>query len=199
MAPVETEKEFTDKVEDFRKEEILPVVKPTITANDVMLMNEGQGTVKTVLHPSARFSCEERGKRYDVIVDLTTGRLVTNIDDYTTKAIPDMTGLSKEELILLSSVHKEGKLKTKTPAAQKLINKNMLVENEKGIILSDDFVFSKLVNFQTFTPVEYLPVKYDEKKNAEFGMMDARKKLSTFTKVVDDSDCWLLRYEFLKS
>jgi DNA helicase HerA-like ATPase len=199
VSPVEKKEDFTKKVEAFKQEEVLPVIKPLITASDISLMHEEKGTVKSILIPCVRLTCEEKGQRFDVIVDRTSGRLVTNVDDFSTKEIPDLSDLTKEDLLCLSQAHKKETIDVDNPSREKLLSKKMLVETEGSIILSDDFIFSKLINHQSFTPLQYETVSYDEKKNAEYGIMDARKKLSAFTTIIDDADCFVVRYEFEKS
>ncbi|MFH1072096.1 MAG: ATP-binding protein [Nanoarchaeota archaeon] len=208
------EESFLEKVKEFRKEELLPVIISNISANDLKIVSDPAAEIRTLLVPAVLFVCEENRIKFNILVELEQGKLITNIDTFESKKLPDLSGLGKSELVLLQRAFQEkafsledlqSKVKLNAPlpeSFQKLRQRGLIRERaresgvrENSIVyeISDEHVFSKLMAFQTYAKVEYVKVDFDEKKAATVGVMEARNLLSSFTKIVDEAECFVVR------
>jgi len=208
------EENFLEKVREFRKEELLPVIMPNISANDLRIVSDPAAEIKTLLVPAVFFMCEEDAMKFNILVELEQGKLITNIDTFESKKLPNLSGLGKNELVLLQKAFQEkffsleglkAKVKLNVPlleSFQKLHQRGLVrskVGNNSAVYeISDEHVFSKLPAYQIFARVEYVKVDFDEKKASNVGVMEARNLLSSFTKIVDEVECFVVRNEVVR-
>jgi len=199
---------FEEQAAQFQKQELLGLIKPKVTPQDLKLMADGDVTVRTVLVPCYRFTCEERGQQYAVLVDMTHGEVVVDVEEGRTAKLPALRKLSPVQMKILMAAHAlrtfdkdtmVAKIKTTVDLDDELrdlVEKQYLsLAADDAYAITDKYILSKLSKHAVYTPVAYETVAYDEKREAAVSLDAVKEELRRFTKVLDQQECWLARYE----
>jgi DNA helicase HerA-like ATPase len=201
----DVEKDVLKKIEEFEEKEILPIVKPQITKNDLKLMHGKDAS--QVLVPGFMVLCEDKNGEYNLLVDSVKGEVVVDLENYQTKILPQLEKLSQLQINVL---HAAFQLKEFLPAdlikkglplssGEELSNLQKLgyiVFNDKYAI-SDKYIFTQLKKNASYSKVEFISVNYDEKREQKITADEMREKVSKFTKVRDMRECFILKHELL--
>ena len=195
------------EVEEFQESDLLPIIKPKITINDLKLMSDKEiTTVSEILIPGFVFLCQDKDKEFNLLIESVKGRIITNVDDFLTKELPALDKLSQEQIRALHAAFKLKKFKIEDliKLGMSLDVKEYLVVLEKqGYLekskdtytLSDRYVLSQLSKHANFAKIEFLSVKYDSKQEPKITVDELKEKLSKFTTVKDQRECYMLRHE----
>ncbi len=198
---------FEEQAARFQEQELLGLIKPKVTPKDLKLMADGDVVVRTVLVPCYRFTCEERGQQYAVLVDMTNGEVVVDVEEGRTAKLPALRKLSPVQMKILMAAHalrafdKEAmvaKIKTTVEIDDELrglVEDGYLVEEDGEYRITNKYILSKLSKHAIYTPVTYETVSYDEKREAAASLDVVKDELGRFTKVLDQQECWLVRYD----
>ncbi len=190
---------FSDRLEDYKEKEVLPLIIPTMSAKDVKLMSEEDvKEVKVVLRPCYLCKVESKNNNtFSLLIDRTNSGIIVDKESGKIKKLPEMEKLSKEQVMVLKQVfkHKElDKNKLEEKAYEALLRSNYLVKEKNYLKISEDYAFSKLDNYKTFESVKYEDIEYHEKQSA----LDDDKvinKLGKYVKIKDKKECYLVTYK----
>jgi DNA helicase HerA-like ATPase len=203
---LEEEKDVFEEMKDFQEKELLPIIKPKTSIKDLKLMSEQPVEIKTKLIPAYQFVCKEKNDEYNLLMDMTNGEIITNTDEYETKRLPEMESLTQKELNLLKTAFKLGEflatdiikaLGTNIDVEEELLSlskKGYLVK-DKNYKVSENYIFSRLSNHKNFDQVEFIEYPFDKKEDARMNLDQMKEKLNKFTSVVDQRECYLVKYE----
>lgn len=195
---------FSEKVEEYDSQKVLPIIKPTITAKDVQLMSDGDSKVKSVLIPAKIIDCKDSRGTYKLLLELESGGIVTDVDQFSLKYIPDMGSLKQSQINILKHAFKHKKFSTElfdNSDINVLVDKNFLELNESKTTcyLSENYIFSKLINYQTHQRIEHISAKYEKIEDAKVDEDYHLEHIGRFTTVLDYDDCYILKYKLLEN
>jgi hypothetical protein len=198
-------KDFFEEVKEFEESDLLPIIKPKISVKDIKLMSDKPiKEIHEVLIPGYLFLCIDKSQEFNILVESISGKIITNVDEYKTKILPELDKLTPKEVKVLHTAfqlkkfNKEELIKKIGLAIDKeltsLINKNYIVKNQK-YQLSDKYVLSHLSKYACYNKIEFLKINYNLKKEAKLGIDEIKEKLSKFTTIKDQRECFILKHE----
>ena len=202
------DKDFFEEVKEFQESDLLPVIKPKITVKDLKLMSDKEiKTVSEVLIPGFLFLCQEKDKEFNLLVESATGKIITNVDDFITKELPDLEEMTPNQIKLLHTAFKLKKFTAEELSKQgfplsitnqlDFLEEQGYIERSSGgsYILSERYVLSQLSKYASYAKIEFLSVKYDSKEEAKMNVDEIRERLSKFTTLKDQRECWILKHD----
>ncbi len=202
------EENILEAVNEFQEKEIMPVIKPTITEKDIMLMSDEPIIIRTILTPAYQFLCREKDQQYKIIVEMVGGRIVVDKDKGIMKKIPNIKELTRKELRLIKTLYEKGGMSweeisktqgTITPEQDySRIMEKGYIKDEGLIKLNEEYLFSRLSKAANHDEISYEEIKYDIKENPAVDVDTIKEILSTLTIIEDQRECWLVRYETIK-
>ncbi len=198
--------EFFEKVDEFAGEDLLPVIMPKTTIKDIKIMSEKEiDDISILLVPALLFLCKDKTSEYNVLIEMTKGEVVSNVDLFETKIIPNLESLSPKEIKILQIGFKLKKftasdlVKNGMPIEVKdsldiLLKKGLIQKNDK-YSLSDKYVFSHLSKYACFEKIQFLKVNYSDKSEAKVSVDDIKEKLAKFADIKDQRECNIVKYD----
>jgi hypothetical protein len=205
LETVQDEK-FFEKVEEFEEKELLPIIRPKISLKDIKLMSDKEiEDIEKILVPGYLFLCTNGKTEYNLLIEGIKGEIVTNVEEFETKKLPELEKLSPVQVKILHIGFKlkkfteEDLTKKGLPLDAKkqlllLKKENLIIEENGKYSLSDEYVFSQLSKHACYNKIEFLNVKYNSKKEPKQSVDKIKEKLSKFTNIKDQRDCYVLRY-----
>jgi DNA helicase HerA-like ATPase len=200
----QAEEDFQQQKQSFEEKEMLSVIKPTISINDFKIMNDAEN-VQTNLIPAYQFRCKDSQGEFFLLVELVNGKVITDIDTFEAKKLPDFTSLERQDIMLLKHGYvlknfsleqiskKVGRLIEKKEL-QNLLLKAYLVSKNGSFMINDEFLFTKLRNAANFSKPEYLRLDAN-KREGRLSADQIREKISKLVPVVDSTECYVVKYE----
>ncbi len=202
--------DFLEQKARFEELAMIPVVKPKITPEELRLMSQKRVTeTKTILIPAYLFTCQEKDVEYRVLVDMTNGEVVLDLDEYATARLPELDKLSGAQVKLLMAAHKLKRF-TKDELVRKagttvevdddlkdLVEKGYLRRGEKegSFQVTDAYLLSKLSGHACYAPITFEKVSATEQRVKTARLDTVKAHLARFTKVLDQQECHIIRYE----
>ena len=207
ILPTAKDENFFEKMEKFEEKDLLPLVKPKISLKDVEIMS-GRKIKKAEVYliPSYLFLCKDKKKEFNILVETVKGDIVLDVDSFKTASLPELSKLTKQELKVLQESFKLGTFsfedfisKTGFNISVKqqlndLIKKGYLVVSNSKIKLSEKYILTNLSKKSSYVKINFEAVKYTKKVNSRISLDSLKKKLSKFTEVVDQRQCYILQY-----
>lgn len=205
LETVQDEK-FFEKVEEFKEKELLPIIRPKISIKDIKLMTDKEiDDIFTVLIPAHLFLCSNGKGEYNLLVEGINGEIVTNVEEFETKKLPSLEKLTPVQVKILhlgfklkifseEDLTKKGLPIDSMSQLLKLKKVNLIEEKGGKYSLSEDYVFSQLSKHACYDKIEFLNINYHRKKDSKKSVDDIREKLSKFTNIKDQRDCYVLKY-----
>jgi hypothetical protein len=174
----------------------MPVFRPQKGIFDKLLKDKPLSSVTQALVPAYLVTCTQGSEQFRLIVSRLDGSIVTSVNTFTTKKLPDLKRLSKEELKVLQMAYT-------TPTAtrvflgsvemQSLIDKGYLTVENENIKLSDKYLFQKLSKVKSEDDLEMTRVSDASVQDPALTETDVKSLLSTFVTVKDIKECYVLR------
>ncbi len=203
------EQDLLKELETFKEKNLLPIIKPTITKQDIQIMSEKQiKKISTILIPAYQIVCKEKDAQFNLIVEQIEGRIVTNIDQFETKILPELHKLTKKELSLLQTAFTKKSFKAldliKTLGTNIDVNKDLEALHQKNYLLklnqetyklNPDYIFTSLTNFKNHSRIEFVNVEFDLKKEPLIGLDKIIELIQKFTTVIDNNQVYILNYQ----
>lgn len=201
----QAEEDFQQQKEQFEQKEMLSVIKPSISVSDFKIMNDAD-EVRTILIPAYQFRCKDNQGEFFLLLELVSGKVVTDLDSFELKNLPDFSKLEREDIMLLKHSFvlknfnldklskKAGRLVEKKEL-QNLINQTYVLGNNDDYRINEQFLFTKLRNAANFSKSEYLRMDVDSKQEARISVDQLRDKLSKLVPVIDTTECYLVKYD----
>lgn len=198
---------FIDKVKEFEETKILPVIKPNTTLHDLRLMSDNNSEIKTTLIPCHLLTCKDKAGEFRLLIDDTTGEIIVDKENHITKRIPDLKMLNPRQIKVLKYAFKKKTfletdiirdINTDMEVSEDLgilENAGYILKNKNEYVLNENFAFSKLSNFQCFDVINYESISYDEKLEGIISFDEFIEKISGFTTVLDNNECFLVTYK----
>ena len=75
------------------------------------------------------------------------------------------------------------------------MKKEYFLSDGETYSLSEKYILSNLSKHAFYKKIEFLKGEFDEKLEKKQRMDSVRAKLSKFTNVIDNRECWLLHYD----
>ncbi|MFW6013987.1 MAG: ATP-binding protein [Nanoarchaeota archaeon] len=205
----EEEEDFVEDIKEFKEQNIMPLIVPNITKEDVRLMT-GNENIKTTLIPCVLFKCKNRTIEYNLLMDMKNGRIIYDISDTNLKGafLPELEDLSKKELKLLETaynlktfnltdlLYKSGLSLDSKNDLKELVKKGYIEQLEQEQFrISESYIFSNPARYGFHGKIEYKSINYDKRdeKNKRLDVMKA--KVAKFTNIIDNKECYLVHYE----
>lgn len=199
------EKDFFEEVQEFEETDLLPIIKPKLTVKDIKLMSEKPiKEIHEILIPGYLFLCQDKTSEYNVLVESVKGNVITDIDEHKSKALPELDKLTQKEVKVLHTAFqlkkftKEDMIKKGLPLdidneLESLVVKKYLIKGEKYEI-SDNYVLSQLSKYACFNKIDFLKINYNLKKEPKLDIDAIKEKLSKFTSIKDQRECFILKH-----
>lgn len=203
-----------DQIEEFNEKEVLPLIKPSTSVKDVMLMSERPiNAVHTVLVPALIITCEDEDGSYKLLVDARNGEVIVDKESFCTdqlnksKMLPALESLTKKELQILQTafqlkeftpidiVHAMGVNLDIQAELDVLLKKEYLVNKGDKYALSERYILNKLSNYKVFDDIVYEQIHYAKKEDKVANIDSVMSQLQKFTTVSDHSRCYLVTYQ----
>ncbi len=209
VTPETEEENIIDKVTEFEEQEVLPLIKPTLSVKDVMLMSERAiEEVQIVLVPVYILTCKDGEQEYKILVNRTNGAIIADKDEFVNKFLPQLEKLDKKELRILQVaynlkkfsvidlVHEMGSNLDISNELEKLVAKKYLLPiGEKEFALNETFIFNKLENYKAFDEPHYEHIDYHEKLEEKLSIDEILTVVQKFTSVNDHAEGYLITYQ----
>jgi len=202
------EKDIYEQIEDFEGQELIPVITPKITPKDIKLMEETPIEIITKLIPCKLFTCKTN-KEFEILVDMTTGNIIVDVEKNKQKKLPDLQNLTQKEITILQTgfLLKEfnhaslaAELKSSLDLSTELnslVEKKYFIRKENEFKISEEYLLSRLENASCTYSVNY--AKFPGEKQEEKQSIDLiKEKLSKFADVIDINETFLVIYEILR-
>ncbi len=190
--------EFTDKLETYEDKEMLPLIIPNTTPKDIKLMSEENvQEVKTILKPCYLYKVESKAKTFNLLVDRTSPGIIIDKDQPLIKKLPELEKLSKEQVAVLKQIFKHKEIsKDDLPedSYEPLLRSKYLVKENNKLKINNEYIFSKLNNFESHETIKYEDIQYHEKLNP---LEDEKieNKLKKYVSIKDKKECYLVTYK----
>ena len=205
----EIQEDFVEDVKEFKEQNIMPLIVPNITKEDIRLMT-GNENIKTIIIPCVLFKCKNRTIEYNLLMDMNSGKIIYDISDTMPKGafLPELENLSKKELRLLETaynlktfnltdlLYKSGLSLDSKHDLKELVKKGYIEKlDEEQFRISENYIFSNPARYGFHGKIEYKSIKYDQKieKNKRLDVIKA--KVAKFTNIIDNKECYLINYE----
>jgi len=203
--------DFVEQTAQFEDQALLPLITPKTSLKDLIVMSDHEvKETRTILVPCYLFACQEKDAQYKVLVDMTSGEVVTDIEERKSAKLPELEKLSQVQVRLLMAAHAL-KTFTKEQILQKiktidadddlkdLMEKGYISYDEDGdaYSLTDAYLLSKLSKSACYANVAYEAIQYSEKLEPTVNLDKVKARLARFTKVLDQQECWLVTYELV--
>ncbi len=205
--------DFFEKIEEFDSDnsDLLPIVQPKLTAKDIKLMSDKKiKQIQNILIPGYMFLCNDKGIDFNILMESLNGEVITDIDLFRKKALPELDKLSPKEIKLLHAAFQlkdfseESLIKKGLPLDIKteilsLCAKGFIAKLEDNIKykVSEKYILSQLSKNSCFSKIEFIKINYIEKKESKVTIDVMKKKLSKFTTVKDSRECNILKYNII--
>ena len=204
----DNQKDFLDEVSTFDENKVMPIIKQGLSHKDIKLMSERPiRGIKNVLVPCKKILCKDKSGEYSLLVELMQGDIVTNKDEFKTKKIPDLKNLEGIEVNILrfafnnksftehELIQKLGLALNAKEKLKSLQDKLLLTKTDEEYSLSQDFVFSTLSKHANHDEIVFEQVAFSEELSPQINIDSFFDKLKRFTNVLDDSDCFIIKYD----
>lgn len=206
------ETDFEEQTEEFHeKGELLPVINQKVTIKDLKLMSEKAIKVKTILLPCIMLTCSQGTKEFNLLLDLSHGRIVTNLEkgEGTELAKLSMPELSTQQMRVLQAALKLEEFRPSELFAKAGIQFSELYDivnvlAKKGYLtkIDDKYRISdaprKLANLHEnacYEKIEYARTEYDDKLDRKVDLEKVKEFLSKFLAIKNAKECYLVIYE----
>jgi len=208
------EENMFDKIEDFDEQEILPLIKPTTSTKDLMLMSEKPiNTIHKNLLPVLIVNCSDKDNKYSLMINAMDGKIIVDKENFcigldgSSKELPKLDLLSKKELQILQLafqtkkfstidiVHRLGSNMDLDTELNNLLEKRFLKKEGSDFMITDNYILNKLYNYKVFEKISYEQARYTTKYSSELNVDDIIGHLQKFTTVIDYADAFLMIYE----
>ncbi|MBR9690108.1 ATP-binding protein [Candidatus Woesearchaeota archaeon] len=207
---IEKQEDFLKKSEEFESDEMLSVVKPKTTINDLKIMSEDEiEDVRTILVPAYMFSCKEKQENFNILFDAVNGKIVVDVEQFETKKLPRLDKLSNDEIKILKLAYSK-KVFTQEDVAREtaildpekilsdLEKKHFLLKNNQTCTLSDKYIFSQMSKNACFYKTGFEKINFSHKLEKKVSIDKAKELLSKFTRVNDFQECFVVKYEVVR-
>ncbi|HIH25084.1 TPA: DUF87 domain-containing protein [Candidatus Woesearchaeota archaeon] len=174
----------------------IAVLKPKKGIMDKLLKDKPISSVQQRLVPAFLATCTQGGDTFRLVVERREGAIVTSIDAFLTKKVPDLKRLSREEITIIQSAYTAGKVDDdhlRDPALQGLIEKGYLVQEAENVKLSDKYLFQRLSRVKSDDDLEFTRVTDATMEDAVLGENEVRMLLAPFVTVKTLVECYILR------
>ncbi len=203
----EDESRFFDDLDEFKNQKLMPLIIPNLTKEDVKTMT-GKKKIRTQLIPCMMFACRNRTVEYNLLIEMVDGGIIPDIEDPNLKSflLPDIETLSRTELKLLESafalkkftpidiIKKAGlSFDAKNDLAM-LLQKGYIINKDGFFMISDSYLFSNPAKHAFYGKIDFKNIKYDIKADKKQRIDVIKAKLSKFTNVLDQRECFLVHY-----
>lgn len=196
--------DFIEAQQDFQKQELIPIIKPKTTLKDKQLMADNPDDVIQSLNPGYLFSCKDKDDQFRILVDMTRGEIVVDLEDYKTAKLPTLDKLSQIQVKILQRAHslrqfdadqiakKIGALDVQEDLTE-LVDLAYLQKQENKYSLTDNYILSKLSKHATYATIQFEQTSI-EKNTTKLSLDKMKSQLAKFTNVLDQQECNILVY-----
>lgn len=201
---------FDEEMESFENQELLPIISPKTTINDIKVMsNKPIKEIRKILVPGHIFICKDNNSEYNLLIDMVKGEVVSNVDEFETKILPEFNKFSKIEIGVLKFAFKNktfsiddlirmGASLDISKVIEELIDRKILVNLDgENFSLNSDFIFSNLSKHACFEKVNYINIDYHDKFETRQDLDIIKEKLSKITNVLNQRECFILKYDII--
>ena len=207
LETVQDDDKFFKDLEEHEEHPMTGVIRPKITHKDIHLMSDKKiSKISNKLVPAVMFLCDSGKAKFNILVSLSDGAIITDIDKYSTAYLPELDRLSPQELQTLElafklkrfskneAVSKTGNMKI-TEFLHSLVEKGYLYYEAGEFSISGRYVLSHLSNYACHQKIEFLNVENAERISGSASVDKIKDKLKKFVNVVDQRECFVLWYD----
>ena len=207
------------QIKEFENKELVPLIKPTISKKDVMLMNENVRDVKTYLVPCVLLNLSHgqmnnntinnnniSNNNYQLLIELVEGHIIKDLDNKEFSKVPEFRSLSDSELKVVSyALTKESfnaadlmnvdiSFIRADGLLKSLVNKQVLVKDGISYGLNENYKINKK---SFLRQPEFVAFDYDVKVKSKINKEEIINNLSRIAKVKEVKECYVVHYEVI--
>jgi len=124
------EEDFFEKVDEFDESDLLPIIKPKLSKKDLKLMSDKEiENISEILVPGYLFLCSDKDKEFNLLVESVNCEVITDVDDFKTKKLPELEKLTPDEIKVLHTAFQLKKF-----SEEDMIKKGLPLDVRKGIM-----------------------------------------------------------------
>ncbi|MBN1502575.1 ATP-binding protein [Candidatus Woesearchaeota archaeon] len=203
---VAQEEKFLEKVQEFEEQELLPIIKPKITPKDIELMSDKEiENIQLTLVPGYLFLCSEKDQEYNILIEMVEGEVVVDIEQFTTRKLPELDRLDKKEVRILQLAYKLKKFREGDLIKQGLsldikeslngLVKKGFIQKDEHYKLSDKYILSHLSKNACYQKIKFLKINCQNKLEPKANLDKVKEMLSKFTTIKDQRECFIVKYD----
>ncbi|MBI2673140.1 ATP-binding protein [Candidatus Woesearchaeota archaeon] len=201
-------RDFINEIRDFK--ETIPVVQPSSSLSDLRLMYGGDKQISVTLHPSLILSCTQNKDSFNLLVDLTSFKIINDVESGSGSQIPSNNlQISNQQnkifqVALNLSEFKPAELFSRAnvqfselyDTINALTNKGLLIKvGDKYKVNDNLMVFSRLSELAFYEKIEHVNIPFDKKLEKKFNPEDVVSLIGRFADIKDKKECFLVKYE----
>ena len=200
------EENFMDQLENYADEKVEAIILPKINKKDIMLMSEKKiKEIKTYAVPSILLYCEKDNQEFNILVELTQGKIITDPESNNPSNIIDLTTLSESQKTFLEEIKKLTEINTSNimketkrnfTEIQTLLKK---LEDEEIIIgTKEKYLINPSIDIKTkqfLGKIQYSKLNTTKELQKNIDVKEIIKKIKLLTKIKDKKECKIVWYE----
>jgi len=209
--PKEEEPDMFSQLDEFSEQNLLAIIKPTMTIKDIKLMSDQKiKTINTILRPIYIVTCDDNGQSFKLMVDRVTGKIISDKEEAKQKSLPALDSLSSNDLRILqcafslkefSSLDLVKHIGINIDANKELaslIQKTYILKlgNDRYTI-NEEFIFTRLNKFAIYDEPNFENISYNEKLEPIVSLDRIANEIGKFTTIKDNSECFLITHEVI--
>lgn len=181
--------------DEDRQKELLHVIEPSLTFEDAQLLSDKDVSVNIELHPVTMFTCGQ--EEVTVVVSNTDGKIITDIDTVTKKAIPETKIFTEPYVDVLKKVHEDGYISVERKngkVVKQLLEDAYLVVKDDKIVFSSEYIFTDPREHSMKVTPMYKEVLYNKKYSSS--AISPRKNLEPYADIRSAREAYILEYVY---
>jgi uncharacterized protein len=187
-----------EKPKEMRPAQPIALLKPKKGIMEQLLKEKPLSTVQQTLIPAYLVTCTQGAETFRLVVSRVDGSIITNIETGTSKKLPDIKHLSKEELKVLQIAYTTPSAANAilgAPELHSLTEKGYLTVENDHVKLSDKFLFQKLSKVKSDDDLEMTRVTDATMLEPVLSENEVRLLLAAFVSVKQAIECYVLKIQ----
>ncbi|MBU0461918.1 MAG: ATP-binding protein, partial [Nanoarchaeota archaeon] len=202
--------DFLEHSERFKEDKRIPLIKPKTSKKDIELMSEREiKEIKTYLVPAAIFTCKEDSKSFDLLVELTQGKVIIDTEKEKHVDIPEFNKLSPLQMQFVQTCMKlesftvndimqaTGLNFIKTQDMISTLSRQGYFEFRDGKYSLSKSMATKLDEHAYYGRIEFDRVDYEMLLDKAVSTDSVKEKIERFADVTDIKDCFIVWYKVI--
>ena len=201
----EVKGDVVDEISSFESKELMPVIMPNISKSDLKMMHDDVKDIKTHLVPCLQI--ELKNPKQNLLVELTKGYVVCDLDKSIFSQMPDLKSLSESERKIVRFAAEKGSFNAADLMSfdVSFIRANNILQSltDKGVLVKEGVSYNLAKEYnlgekQSYYVPEFKAVEYDNIIQPNVVKENVLENIGKLCEVSQSKDCYIVHYEVLK-